>query len=308
MTLICLSATLLFISLLPLLWKYWWIEILDLFRLQFAFVALLLTAVSVSQLNWIAALISAAALITDLYRIRTIMPVCKKEDTSGKDKAGSRNKRQIMSANVLKSNKKTQVLASVLQEAAPEVLLLLEMTPKLSGELSHILASYPYSQEMPVRDGHKMILLSKHPLKDLTTRTLTQGDTPLISARVTIDTTLFHLICIHPKPSFSRKWHCQRQEYFDRVADIVRKSDPPVILMGDFNSVPWVSSFRNFLKDTHLYSIMERQGFKITWPAFFLPAGLPFDHILLSQGVDFNSLQTGPFIGSDHYPVSIRLG
>jgi endonuclease/exonuclease/phosphatase (EEP) superfamily protein YafD len=85
-----------------------------------------------------------------------------------------------------------------------------------------------------------------------------------------------------------------------------------VILAGDFNSTPW--SFARRREDISLGLIRRTRGLP-TWPAERvshnrLPAPfpyLPIDHVYAGSGWATLSVERGPRLGSDHYPVVVTL-
>ncbi len=85
-----------------------------------------------------------------------------------------------------------------------------------------------------------------------------------------------------------------------------------VILAGDFNSTPW--SFQRKREDARL-QLIRRTRALATWPAARvshnrLPAPfpyLPIDHVYAGSGWATVSVERGPRLGSDHYPVVVTL-
>lgn len=81
-----------------------------------------------------------------------------------------------------------------------------------------------------------------------------------------------------------------------------------LIIVGDFNSTPW--SFQRQREDAEL-GVLRRTRNLFSWPAEKvshnkLPAlipVLPIDHVFAGRGWATVSVQRGPRLGSDHYPV-----
>jgi len=48
-------------------------------------------------------------------------------------------------------------------------------------------------------------------------------------------------------------------------------------------------------------------GFHITWPVSALPVWIPIDHAFADAGPLVTRVRTGPELGSDHYPLEIRV-
>ena len=85
-----------------------------------------------------------------------------------------------------------------------------------------------------------------------------------------------------------------------------------LILAGDFNSTPW--SFARQREDRE-FGLLRRTIMLPTWPAETvshnrLPAPFPYmpiDHVYAGPGWTTVSVELGPRLGSDHYPVVVTL-
>ncbi|MBX3483756.1 endonuclease/exonuclease/phosphatase family protein [Phenylobacterium sp.] len=85
-----------------------------------------------------------------------------------------------------------------------------------------------------------------------------------------------------------------------------------LILAGDFNSTPW--SFARRAEDRD-FGMIRRTRALFSWPAARishnrLPAPfpyLPIDHVYAGPGWATVSVERGPKLGSDHYPVVVTL-
>jgi endonuclease/exonuclease/phosphatase (EEP) superfamily protein YafD len=82
-----------------------------------------------------------------------------------------------------------------------------------------------------------------------------------------------------------------------------------MIIAGDFNSTPWSFALR---RQDRLFGIERRTRALATWPARTLRSEAPFpflpiDHVYAGKGWRTVSMQRGPRLGSDHYPVIVVL-
>ena len=77
--------------------------------------------------------------------------------------------------------------------------------------------------------------------------------------------------------------------------------------MGDFGMVPWADRFRHFLKKAKLQNPLRKYGYEVTWPVNFPLLGVPMDYILISESENYRDLHMGPYTGSGHFPVSLKL-
>ncbi len=104
------------------------------------------------------------------------------------------------------------------------------------------------------------------------------------------------------RPSRTPALHARETE---AMAQLIRRIDGSVVLVGDLNSSPWSYSFRSLKAQTGL---VTARALTPSWPAW--PINVPqvaLDHILVSQDLAFVESKTGPAVGSDHLPVLARL-
>lgn len=75
-----------------------------------------------------------------------------------------------------------------------------------------------------------------------------------------------------------------------------------LILAGDFNLTPWSFAMRRFDRDLGLE---RRTRAMASWPAIWapLPPVLPIDQVFAGRAWRTVSVERGPKLGSDHYPI-----
>lgn len=183
----------------------------------------------------------------------------------------------------------------------------MEMTDSVEKKLKSALRSYKHQLRTPVRDGFSICLFCKNPLKDTNISFHGPNDTPFLQARTNISDKTYQVYSAHPKPALSSDWFKERRAYFKEIQPIISQSKLPVLVLGDFNSVPWEHHFKRFMRETNLQSTLCHKGYKITWPVYFPLLGVPMDHILISKNNAFSDLSVGPYVGSDHYPISLNI-
>ena len=279
----------------------WWFTILDFFRLQYAAIATILIFLTVFFAFYPLAIINLVVAGFNLYRIRHFFPRKPHKPTQDCNKT-------IFSVNAYKDNSDPEELRKIIKITDPKILLILEMTEHLEKKLINEFSNYAYRLQTPVRDGFSICLMSKVPLIDTKITFHGKSDTPLMHATAKINGKDYQLYSAHPKPALNKEWSIERHSYFAEIEEIIAdKKDLPIIIMGDFNSVPWEKHFTQFLKKTNLKSTIKDQGYKVTWPVYFPLMGIPMDHILISPDQTYSNLQVGPYVGSDHFPLSINL-
>jgi endonuclease/exonuclease/phosphatase (EEP) superfamily protein YafD len=116
----------------------------------------------------------------------------------------------------------------------------------------------------------------------------------------------FTLLGVHlPWPN---KFVREKGAYAALKAMVGEHPSDRLIIVGDFNSTPW--SFQRQREDADL-GVLRRTRNLFSWPAEQvshnkLPAlfpVLPIDHVYAGPGWATVSVQRGPRLGSDHYPI-----
>ena len=86
----------------------------------------------------------------------------------------------------------------------------------------------------------------------------------------------------------------------------------PLAVMGDFNAAPWSRTLRQLsdragLRRRHRALGTYRGGAGGRGGAWFVPGGLPIDHILTRPGLAAESVRTIEIPGSDHLGLAATL-
>lgn len=279
--------------------KVWWgFTLFDFPRIHYAIAAIGFSVWSTYLGDMAFALANMTLAAFNFYRFRGFWPRFYKTRTG---------RRQILVINSYRKNVAPAKLQQTIQDADADILLLLEINDWLEGELDEAIKTYPYRLECPVRDGFRICLLSKKELHDPVIQHFGPDETPLLKASVELGGKTYHLFSAHPRPARSASYYKSRNKYLDEIVSALNESESPKIVMGDFNSVPWEGHFQNFLAATDLKCTLENRGYRMTWPVFLPILGVPMDHILASRDIRFNDLHIGPYVGSDHFPISVNL-
>lgn len=167
-------------------------------------------------------------------------------------------------------------------------------------------------------------LLSRFPI--LSSHLLTSDpDRPDLVATVDVDGTAVTVIVAHPPPPYLRRTGLVRREgtaaQIADLLDVVRATDQPLLLLGDFNAVARNTIPRQ-LTAAGLIDVVKQSGRPLaTYPARLTTPGeggsrlrklpvrpvLRLDYIWASRHWRVISTALGPDAGSDHLPVLATL-
>jgi endonuclease/exonuclease/phosphatase (EEP) superfamily protein YafD len=220
-------------------------------------------------------------------------------------------------------NNSRSLVIEALQTTDADMVDLVEYTEPWRRELerSGVLKRYPYKFTGKNHIG----LYSKRPLRNarLVYTNPRQQTTPYanIIADFKLNGHPVTILVAHPASPIQPSHLQWQQASFRAWARERGKLGRNLIIVGDLNTAPWSPEFAQLLSKTGLRDSQMGFGIQPTWPAFFpVPGrphaqsswaavlGIPIDHVLVSERILVFSRRTGPFVGSDHWPVVAELG
>ena len=109
-------------------------------------------------------------------------------------------------------------------------------------------------------------------------------------------------------PPHHPSWFPRRDAYLRKLAEVVRREEGEVIVVGDFNLTPWAAQFPAFLDASGLHDSRTGFGLQTSWPAPMPPLlRIPIDHCFVSDGVTVTSRCVLGRTGSDHLPIVVDV-
>lgn len=209
---------------------------------------------------------------------------------------------KVISLNVWYLNDGYDPALRYLRQSNADVIGLVEVSPDWKRALQPLDAVYPYRSDcIGTVPNCEVLLLSKYPLEPNYTGRI-DGHLPAIvwgsiawgGRSITIAET--HVT----RPIKSGDPRAQGWQ-MDRLAGYLNSLGPDLVVMGDFNSVPW-STTQSALRKT---AGLHNEGrLALTWPAWGWPfIRLPIDQIFTRGDLAVTGFKAGPDVGSDHLPV-----
>lgn len=222
----------------------------------------------------------------------------------------------LMTFNVFGRNEAPMSLVANITSVDPDIVALQEYSPYVRRSIhTSLVVHYPHFQYCAGGQRAFVGLYSKIPFEPLT------EDTCSASA-ISTDRTARVIVRMLPENGapFSvatthNDWPApvtRQVEQFNTLRDALATVNPPLILVGDFNSTPWSYTLRNFVSQSDLV----RHTFNLpTFPKLWYylrdwrstPAILPIDHVMTRGNIGMHSLVTGDPSGSDHLPIIVEF-
>jgi len=214
---------------------------------------------------------------------------------------------KIINFNVLSTNPDQASVEAWLRAEQPDVVALIEGNYRWKETVERLRDILPHSHMIDHRGNVGMILLSRHPLEnihDYRTKEDYYGAAannaltiwPIITADVNLPAGKVHFILAHPSVPMTPLKRAMRDAQIHVFGQLVSKSAYPTVLMGDFNTVPWTSSYLDVMRTQKLYGNLLTSS----WPAYLHGFGIAIDQILAGKGAVVTNMRTGPVLQSDH--------
>ena len=107
-------------------------------------------------------------------------------------------------------------------------------------------------------------------------------------------------------PTTSRRAE-KRDQALHAAAKWSRARSGRRVVMGDFNTTPWSSSFRRLLQDGRLFDSLSGFGLQVSWPESNVLLRIPIDHAVLGPALAATARGTGPSFGSQHRSLHVTV-
>ena len=215
---------------------------------------------------------------------------------------------RIMFVNVLRKNPDKQAVIDAILKADPDIVVAVEVDELWGDALTSGLASqWPHSKVADRSDNFGIAIFSRKPLLNINVFESPGNYVASLRAELQLGNHTTVIYGTHPFPPMSQFTHDGWQVHMADLANRILNEKEPVILVGDFNSTPWSSNYRWFMKRTKLVDSQKGFGPQSSWPTELPYLGIPIDHIVTSPDITTIRRKIGGHNGSDHRPVIADL-
>jgi endonuclease/exonuclease/phosphatase (EEP) superfamily protein YafD len=212
----------------------------------------------------------------------------------------------VLSLNVFRHSTDHARVIEYVRAERPDVAVFVEATDAWRAALAPLADQWPY--EAYAHSGSSGILIrSRHRLSRVAPVALAGGRESGLRAWLSPHGHPIEVLGVHLKWPMSPAKVDLRNRELAGLADYAAHAPVPLVVVGDFNATRYTPPFARMLRDGRLGDCAAGRGLHGTWPALFPPAWIQIDHCLHTEGVWVDRFDVGPFVGSDHYPLRIRL-
>lgn len=294
---------------------YWWVRDFDFPRIQISVliaINIMIALWAYSFGEWYHFGILILLCICLIYQCWLILPytIFWKKQVLKYGGNENENEISILVSNVLTSNDKYDELIDLIKTKNPDVFLTLESDHKWEKALDVLESDYVHSVKVPLDNLYGMHLYSKLPLEDTEVKYLIKDHIPSIHGFIKLDNgkrAKFH--CLHPRPPSptESKTSTNRDAELLLIGKKIDKDAELVLVFGDLNDVAWSRTTKLFQKISGLMDPRRGRGFFNTFNANYLLMRWPLDHVFHSSDFTLIEMARGKHIGSDHFPMYIKL-
>ncbi len=293
----------------------WWVRGFDFPRIQIS-VCIIITLILCAFFydfsetwHYVATALLFLSLIYQSIKIFPYTILSRKQVIKFKGKADDATI-SILVSNVLTPNKHPEKLVALVKKRQPDILLTLESDKRWEKELEEIEDDYKYTVKVPLDNLYGMHLYSKLELIDADVHYLVQEDIPSIHGYVKLrNGTKLKMHCLHPMPPSPTESYTST----NRDAEILMlgrdlsPEDRKVLVFGDLNDVAWSRTTKLFQQMSGLMDPRIGRGFFNTFHAGYRLFRWPLDHVFHSKDFTLIEIAREKSIGSDHFPMYIKL-
>lgn len=295
--------------------EYWVFRVCEYPRLQklvASLVAIALLSFYFSMDDTVILVFTAAMLFNAIYLLYLIAPFTKLHEVHVFciEKEVPESSISLISSNVLQDNTNYKGCLSEINRMNPDIVLLLETNAKWESETKSLEDTYPFVVRVPLENKYGMTLYSKLVLENTAVHYMVESDIPSIHTEIVLPSGQhLQLYAVHPTPPVPNEnpTSKERDKELLLVADLVKESKLPVIVLGDLNDVAWSYTTELFLKMSGMLDPRRGRGFYNTFHAHYPFLRFPLDHAFISVDWKLIKLERLDNFDSDHFPIFISL-
>jgi len=265
-------------------------------RVQWTALAGLLTLGAIAAKRW---RLAAAAGLAAILALASLAPfVARKSRAVEAPGTGSLS---LLIMNVHRGAADMARVNAYVAQQNTDVVVLTEVSAEAVAALAPTLARYPHHE----LDGSRTVaVLSTRPLTDL-------GEPCRRGQAVALDVDGWPvtLVAVHLGVGLGSERYAARQEQLAALTsrESKRLLGETCFVAGDFNMTPWCGDYRRVLAALGAVDVRVGHGILPTWPTWCPLLLLPIDSCLVRGDVQVRSVEVGPDMGSDHYPLVVEV-
>ncbi len=209
---------------------------------------------------------------------------------------------KILMANVFVDNDRYADLDALIRSERPDIVGLVELTPRWDEALEGLSELYPYRLDLPTGTSGLALWFRERPERIGPPRVPLPGGSPAIHAEFRFAGQTRHLWLLHPTMPLARKGLPE----LPALARWIGATEGSKIVIGDLNSSEGSPLFHDFVRRAGVRDSRLGFGRQPSWPSD-MPYRIAIDHVFVTDDIAVTRRRLGPMIGSDHFPLIVEL-
>jgi len=218
----------------------------------------------------------------------------------------------LVSFNIYEKNKNYKAISEIVLKENPDIVYFMETTNESAEFLTPIFEENGFFANAAFHESieNSSLFFSRLQIQDIRAKRLFSGPRYVLYALLEHSKKPLQFYGIHTPSPKSKARILERNNFLKILADYIQiryEPNNPVIVAGDFNTVPWHFSIQDLLRRAHLLYAQPSNATG-TWPAW-LPSlfRVPIDHIFYSNYFSVVTTRVSNAGGSDHLPLITKL-
>lgn len=259
--------------------------------------------------GWLVILLSIiATALTHARLILPFTPLARNQSVGFDPQHDNGDRFRLVAANVKMSNEKREAFRREIEQADPDILVLMEIDESWDEALRPLTRRYRHVVSKPQDNSYGILLASRLEIAETTVGCLLTDGVPSVITTVKTPSGLcFRLYAIHPEPPVPHRGSEGRDGETALVALRVREETTPVVVTGDLNDVAWSRTTRRFRRVSRLLDPRIGRMVFSTFDARLPLLRWPLDHLFHSAEFRLVAMRRLRPRGSDHFPVAFDL-
>lgn len=224
------------------------------------------------------------------------------------DQFGSVAEIKILSINLLSSNNNSDEVLDFIINEDPDLVVLQEVNQKWETYLSPLKSMFEFNLTEIREDNFGLVVLSKLELVDPRKIILSNSGVPSFYFKINENSKETHFIATDPLPPIGTDYFNYRNEQFTNLNKMVKTLNGRKVLIGDLNTTSFSPNFGRITEGTSLRDSRLGFGLQPSWNAQIPFISVAIDHVLVSKEIKVTDRRAGADIGSDHFPIIIKIG
>lgn len=301
--LVLLTTVVVTASVLPLGARVWWVfDLTTHFRLQYLLAAAVLLVPAAARRLWTA---SAALIVAAGISVVPVLPYLPGQNAHAAGPSPGAAPFTLASINVSYRQFSARRLLESLAATSPDIVLIVEFTPHAAEVLAPLDQRYAYSYKLPAEGPYGIAMWSRFELEMPTTFLL--GRVPAIQSRILTPGGAFTFLGVHLSAPTTPRRAAQREDELALLAAHRLGITEPIVIAGDFNVTPYSPFYTDWLTASGLTDSRRGRTLSVSWPTMLPIAGIPIDHVTVSNDFDILRHRRLPNFDSDHFGVLADL-